>query len=405
MSGNRDKTVALVDPIWIGHHPTYFAQFAVSFLRQGARVVAVCPDPREARMEMVELAGEEKVAERVVFRTIDLGRQSFFKDRFEGDPVRTPLRWKRAANVLDEVEVTTGWTVDLVYFPYLDSYLRFLPVPAAPDILLGRKWSGLYLRNHHHGEADSLKQKLSLLGKGDALLRSELCIGYGVLDERFIPQMERFSGKEVSLVPDMANMLMPEEPVPLALEILRKAAGRKVIGIIGLERRKGILTLLKAAELSELRGLPYFFACCGRIVKGEFSEDEWKWIENLVKSSSNLHLDLEADRIHFQPVFNSVFSTFDVVWAAYENFPGSSNTLTKAAFFSIPSLASEGGCVGARVKAYDTGEAIPQGNVEKALEAIGRLADDPPAGRYAEFGETHSIRRLDQLLGELLDKL
>ena len=35
------KTVALVDPLWVGHHPMYFSQFTASFLRLGAFVIGI----------------------------------------------------------------------------------------------------------------------------------------------------------------------------------------------------------------------------------------------------------------------------------------------------------------------------------------------------------------------------
>lgn len=404
MNSGKDKTVAVIDPIWVGHHPMYFAQFAASFLRQGAKVIALCPEPDDARRELEEIVDAEVVGRSVVFKKLELGRRSFFGDRFEGDPLRTSLRWKQAAEVLDRAEEEAGG-VDFVYFPYLDTYLRFLPVPLVPEILLGRKWSGLYLRNHHHAGAASVKKSLVVLGKGDALLRSGSCLGVGVLDERFIPQMESHSGKDVRLFPDFTNMALPEKPTVLAEEIRAKASGRKIVGIIGLERRKGILTLLAAAEKAHLRGLSYFFACCGRIFRQEYSREEWDRIVLLSRSLPNLHLDTEAGRIPSEAEFNSLFSIFDIAWAAYENFQGSSNTLGKAAYFGIPCLGSEGGCIGGRLKAYGTGLTIPEGDAERALEAICSMAENPPRGRYEEFRGQNSIQRLDELLAELLAKV
>jgi len=406
MKRHEGKRVAIVDPIWVGHHPMYFAQFAASFLRHGMDVIAACPDPDDARRELVSLVGEETVSVRVIFKKLDAAKRSFFGGRYEGDPLRTAMRWKHAADVISGAEKEAGGAVDLVYFPYLDAYLRFLPLAIAPEILLGRRWSGLYLRNHHHGNSPSWQQRLVMLGKGDALLRSGSCAGVGVLDERFIPQMEKHSGKRVRLFPDFTNTTLPENPTALAMEVRRKAEGRKIIGIIGLERRKGILTLLRTANLAEDRGLSFYFVCGGRIFQEEFTPDEWAWIRTFAGNGhSNVHLDLSAERLPSEEDFNSLFSTFDIAWAAYENFQGSSNTLGKAAAFEIPCLASEGGCVGERIKVYGNGLTIPQGDEESALSAISRMADQPPAGRYEDFRKDHSIERLDDLLGELLDGL
>ena len=47
MSPSDRCTVALVDPVWVGHHATYFRAFIESFLEAGARVVALCPKPED----------------------------------------------------------------------------------------------------------------------------------------------------------------------------------------------------------------------------------------------------------------------------------------------------------------------------------------------------------------------
>ncbi|HVJ44781.1 MAG TPA: hypothetical protein VM511_00235, partial [Luteolibacter sp.] len=119
MKGNGEKLVAVIDPIWVGHHPMYFAQFAAAFLRQGARVIAACPDPDDARRELVELVGGEEVSGKVIFRRLETAQRSFFNGRFEGDPLRTAMRWKQAADAIDEGEDEAGKAADLVYFPYL----------------------------------------------------------------------------------------------------------------------------------------------------------------------------------------------------------------------------------------------------------------------------------------------
>ena len=219
MTLEKGKTVALVDPLWIGHHPMYFSQFTASFLRNGARVIAICPEPQAALRDLlqtVDAETAESLRTRVHFHQLPVGKRSFFNGRFEGDPARTFSRWKTAADTLADAEAASGMTADLVYFPYLDSYLRFLPFAAIPKFLLKRPWSGLYLRNHHHGETPSLKKSLRLLAKGDAILRSDLCRGIGVLDERFIPAMKKLCGIQITAYPDVTQAGLPAEPFPLA---------------------------------------------------------------------------------------------------------------------------------------------------------------------------------------------
>lgn len=411
------KTVALVDPLWIGHHPMYFSQFTASFLRLGAYVIGLCPDPTDA-FQAARTAAVTSVADfdrRVSMHHLASGKRSWFRGRFEGDPLRTFQRWKRAADALYEAEQATGRQVDLVFFPYLDSYLRFLPFPSVPGLTLNRPWSGLYLRNHHHGEKPSLKASLRLLAKGDALMRCPLSRGIGVLDERFIEPIQRRTGKAVHAFPDVTDASLPDRPYALAEEIRRKAAGRKIIGLIGLERRKGMLNLLRvAAKARELR-LPWYFACAGRFQRGEYSAEEQSLLDQVARQAAageidNVHFNPAAGRIPEEADFNSIFTTFDVAWAAYEGFEGSSGTLGKAAAFNIPCIATAGECIGHRVEGYRTGLTIPEGDSDRALEAIRRILDGrdwedrPLTGDYARFRDDHGIARLETLLGGLLQR-
>ena len=411
------KTVALIDPLWTGHHPMYFSQFTASFLRSGAKVIGLCPEPESAMRDLLESVDAETaatLASRVYLHQLPAGGRSFFKGRFEGDPVRTFSRWKRASDVLADAEAHCGFKTDLVYLPYLDSFLRFLPFAAIPRLLLNRPWSGLYLRNHHHGESPSPGKSLRMLAKGDAILRSDLCRGIGVLDERFIPEMERFTSRNIIAYPDVTQGGVSDSPYKAALEIESKARGRKIIGIIGLERRKGFLTLLQTSILARKQGLPYYFVCAGTQSLSQFALEEQELIQSLSRGIAsgevdNLHLDPTAGRIPNESDYNSLFNIFDVAWAAYEGFQGSSGTLSKAALFEIPCIASAGECVGLRVERYRMGITIPEGNAEAALAAISHLvaANDrqgkPLSPRFADYREDHSQARLDRILAALLE--
>lgn len=416
MTMSNGKIVALIDPLWSGHHPMYFSQFAASFLRCGARVIGLCPEPAAAFEDLSRSVAENTTSELrnlVHYARLSTGKRSFFNGRFEGDPVRTFARWRTAADTLAEAEAVSGMRADLVYFPYLDSYLRFLPFSHMPGILLNRPWSGLYLRNHHHGEIPSLVKSLRLLAKGDAILRSKFNLGVGVLDERFVPQMEKLIGKPVTAYPDVTQDGLPAEPFPLALEITRIASGRKIIGMIGLERRKGFLTLLRTAQLANHRNLPFYFVCAGALNRGEYSIDEREEIDSISRGISsgeiqNLHFDPQLGRIRSEIDFNSLFASFDIAWAAYEGFHGSSGTLSKAALFEIPCLATAGECIGDRVVKYGIGIAITEPDPEHALAALPRLVSHTDSDgqtlalRFGEYRDQHSLARLDRILGDLL---
>lgn len=412
MTDFQGKTVALIDPLWNGHHPMYFNQFTGSFLRCGARVIGLCPDPAAARRNLQATGNADAWKAKTCFHPLPTGKRSFFNGRFEGDPVRTFDRWRKAADALADAEAASGWRADLVYFPYLDSYLRFLPFPQVPDVILNRPWSGLYLRNHHHGESPTWRKSLRLLAKGDAILRSQTSLGIGVLDERFIRPINHLTRRPVTAYPDVTEGGLPESEFPLATGIRAKANGRKIVGIIGLERRKGLLTLLRTAALAREAGLPIYFVCAGTFPPSDFTPAEREEILGAAAGIAsgavdNLHFDPTAGRIGAEADFNSLFASFDIAWAAYEKFQGSSGTLSKAALYEIPCVATAGECIGQRIERYQMGLTIPEGSALDALAAICRLAgldESAPIARplYQEYRDDHSLARLDAILARLL---
>ena len=417
MTPPNGKTVALIDPLWIGHHPMYFCQFTASFLRTGANVIGLCPEPAAALRDLQRALGEpsaSQIQNRVFFHELPTGKRSFFNGRFEGDPFHTFLRWKNAADHLADAEALSGMTADLVFFPYLDSYLRFLPFATIPRFLLNRRWSGLYMRNHHHGERSSPFNSLRLLAKGDRVLKSKLCEGIGVLDERFIPAMEKRYKTKVVAFPDVTQANLPDQPSAISVRIKHQAAGRKIIGLIGLERRKGFFTCLRVAELARERGLPYYFVASGMMNLREFTMPEQEKIRFTIRQIAaceidNFHFDPTSSRIPDEADYNSLFTTFDIAWAAYEGFHGSSGTLSKAAAFHIPCIATAGECVGQRVEKFNLGLTVPEADPEQALAAIPHLLAGtdrdgcPLSHRFEEYRLHHSQKLLDQILSDLLE--
>lgn len=405
------KTVVLADTRWAGHHQTYLLELTAALLRCGVRIILMCAHPELIceRLLAAEIEFTEQRLRGIVFESANRSVVSKSRDH---DPFTTIQRWQRTGKLIREFEASSGWKADMVFLPYLDSYLRFLPLGFAPDILLGLPWSGLYFRNHHLAHAHS---PLTLAAKGDYLLRSSSCLAVCVLDERFNDRIADISGgKQVIDFPDMTDETAPTEVVPEAAEIRKLAAGRKIIGLISMEKRKGLLTLLKTALAAKEAGKPWFFAATGPIVKETFSADELAFCDEIKGrvdrgELDNLYFNTSGARIPDGAVYNSIFTSFDVVWAAYEEFEGSSNALTKASRFHIPILATAGQCIGGRVERYHMGSTFPEGQVTGCVEAIGKILEtdhsDAPAADFASYHAKHSRARLDEILRELIAKV
>jgi hypothetical protein len=394
-------TIALADTRWVGHHPTYFREFAGSLRRLGLFVIALCPQPEDLAAADTLHAARLEAPNGGLLTPLD------------NDPASTLVRWWATRRALDDAEDACGRRADLVFFPYLDSYLRFLPSPGVPDLVLGRPWSGLYFRNQHLGHlSGSPGARFKQLAKGDRLLRSRRALPLvGVLDERFNDDLARQYGRTALPFPDITDETPPNGPVPLAETLRALARGRPIIGLAGsLEKRKGLLTLLRTAEASAAAGDDWFFAAVGTFADETFTAEERAWIETLRhRLSDSVFLDMSRQRIPDGAPYNTIFSAFDVSWAAYEGFQGSSNTLTKAALFEKPVVATAGECIGARVETHTLGATFPECDHAAARDAIARVLAEEGTGQARRGHDTyrrfHSRAHLDTTFAKLIDSL
>ncbi|GHC43636.1 hypothetical protein [Roseibacillus persicicus] len=405
------KTVVLADPRWDGHHPTYFFEFTASLLRLGHRVMGLCREPGEFESEVRQICKRMDLDfdTRVIVGQLDDPDKAYFRPGQDHDPVSTVVRWNCLKKAIDTASKASGAKVDFVFLPWLDSYLRFQPSTKLAN-KLGVPWSGLYFRNHHFGGTLSSVRKAA---KGDRSLRNPNCVAVGILDERFSEAMAHETGKKIIAFPDITNENPPEVPSPFALEVIKQAAGRKIIGMVSLEKRKGFLTMLKIAEAVAGRE-DWFFVAAGKYAKETCSEEEQAYctaIQAKVDSGelNNLYLQLPGERVNDGADFNSLIKVFDVIYAAYEDFEGSSNALTKGAIFERPLIATKGECVGGRVEEFGMGLTIEQGSVAEGEQAIRKvLAGEDWEGkelkkRYADYHALHDRKRLDEVFAELLE--
>lgn len=400
-------TVALVDPVWIGHHATYFRAFIDALIDAGARVIAVCPKPTDLD-DLVERHGPDLA----VGLLDDPGDSRLLPGR-EHDPLLTWQRWKLAKEAVDHMEAQSGWRANFVFFAWLDSYLRFMCSASLADRVIGRPWTGLYFRNQH-----LIDQNSSLLGslkrrlKGDFVMRSRDCRLVSTVDEHTLSPMEQYSGKPVLLMPDITDETPGDPEVPIARAIRDQAKGRKVIGIVGLEKRKGFLTLLRTARRAAELGEPWFFAFTGVLWWKTLSSSEHEWLQKYLEDPpDNIYLDPDAGLVPDGAYYNGIAQTFDVFFAAYLNsiYNGSSNVLTKASMLERPVIVTEGACLEERTQAFQLGVAVPEDDTEACVKAIRHLLEgQDEAGqtlkpRYRDYFEQHSHARLRENMGAMIE--
>jgi glycosyltransferase involved in cell wall biosynthesis len=406
----RRPLIALADPLWIGHRETYCREFVRSLDRLGADIIALCPEP--AKLEALPLAS----AHLHTGVLTEPARLPFLK-RLHQDPINTHLRWRRLSHALQAAEKQAGRRADFLFLPWLDSYLRASMHGKLALARMPTPWAGLYFQPYHLAEMNPPHGAPPLLraaAKGDALLRSPSCRAVATLDETIRPALEQVSRKPVLLFPDITDETAPDKNTPFAKRIREKANGRKVIGLIGMEPRKGVVTLLKAADVARAQGQPWLFVVAGKSCFPMYSETERRFIEEHIARSragapdGNVLFPEEFDAIPDGAAYNGVMDSFDVLFVAYHDFLGSSNVLTKSSILKKPVVSTDLGCMAHRTKAYDLGLTIPQGDAAACCAAIERVLQgvrwdgQPLRPRHADYHAGHSRAALDQSMNQVI---
>jgi hypothetical protein len=185
------------------------------------------------------------------------------------------------------------------------------------------------------------------------------------LDEAAIQQYrEAFPAKQFAFLPDITETDLPPEPTALAVEIKRRAAGRRIVfmgGSIGKQKNlEKWIELILSADPKK-----WFFVQIGRINRNNLTPADEQALGR-IKQQPPENLYVYADYLPDETSFNSIIETADVIFAVYRDFYRSSNMLAKAAYFEKPVLVADRGLMGERVTQYGIGLAV----VPDSLAAI-----------------------------------
>ena len=424
------KTIALVDTDWLGHHATFFKNYTRALLELGYRVLAFCPDPEDlhqwATSHIGDRLGKEsknlyiyklvrpkdknfglrmsyKLLRELDKKLIKLGVDSYFKDILS---LETIQYWRDASIALDKAVLELGEKPDLVFFAMLDYYLSKWISPSQISQIFPYQWSGLYFYPRHLRLATSQQGKVDGSWQPDNLLNSSLCQSVALLDEGVVEKLsQRIASKPIVVFPDITNEAEPDSEYYLVKELKEKAKGRKIIGLFGtLDKRKGILTLLSAAE--KLKEKEYFFILAGKLWLSTFSFQEQKLLKKIIKSSPSNCLFYLDSFIPDGGKMNGLLSACDILMLAYEKFPHSSNMLIKAAILQKQVVVSEGYCMAERTNKYRLGLTIPEGDVLELIRAIEYMSQKEGAKLDSDFAglrKEHSYERLLEAFEEIIN--
>ncbi|MFE4107084.1 glycosyltransferase family 1 protein [Almyronema epifaneia] len=399
------KTIALVETnSGNGHHLTYLRLFTKVLLEQSCQVMAFYPQPQD----LTDWVDEQCPAYRDRLWVFEMHKQPRRRLPLLGavpEPVAVIERWQHLARSVRDAAEQIGLSPDLVFLNWLDNYLSHYLTHHIVDYIFPYNWSGIYFRPGILRFGQRSLAKLSEPLAHYAVARSHRCRALTLLNEELVADLQKELGKPVIAFPDITDEIPPRSDYPLAQKIRQQAGDRKIIGLIGsLSKRKGILTLLEVARRSLEEN--WFFVFAGQLDESMFHQEfdqcfpeEFQQISQIKQappSNCYFHFDLIPDGY----AFNSLIDTCDVLFAAYENFPYSSNLLTKAAVFHKPIIVSEGYCMAARIEQFRFGVTIPEGDVAACIAALHYLCDRPEQALHElqpDFEGYHKLHSPDQV--------
>lgn len=367
-------TVALVDAAWSGHHRGYFRAFLSALLARGHRVVAACPRPDQlgAHTHSPQVHPIHFESPRAPRRV--LGRMP---------ETLTALRhWTALAGALRHAR----WPIDHVFLAVADPFLaRYVPA-SLPAHLLGTSWSGLVLNARDlrfPSHQAHRRPRLALLAGATAV---------ATLDEGLHGRLREVAQRPVVLFPDfLASDTVPDQTAKRAVH--RASRGRPVAVLAGaLTPRKGLLHFLRAA-----RTMPdWHFVVAGQVFLNMFSAAERALIVRTLTRGRRVQYIRQLS----DATFHGVLSAADVIWAAYDAFPSSSNMLTWASRVRARVVVRPGALLAERVEAHQLG-AVLHGDaptdIRRAFERALRAA--PTWDHYAA---THARAHVEPALHAMM---
>lgn len=395
------KKIVLINVSVNGHHLSFARTFSKILLEQGYKVCCAIPEPDKVQNWVAENC-REKLS---FLSTVPYKPENSFGN---GEKYRHTLhvlkRWKQDAGLIRKIEKESGEKTDFVFYAWVDYQLaQYIPAGILNKIFPW-KWSGLYFHPYHLRQTDLFLNRKAVWRDMDAVFLSKNCIAVAIHDASIAQKFAKRIGKPVFHFAETADSTPPDYSYPLAAHIQEKAKERIVVGMIGCEKHKGTLTLMRAVKQADPQ--KYFFVFAGILPEHSYTKEEWWEIQQFIHSKP------ENCFFHFEPIpegaaYNAVFSSFDIIYLVYDNFISSSNRLTKVAIFQRLVLASDTYCVGDDVRKYNLGLAIPPQNPEAVLQGLQKLRcriekKDFPFEQWKQYAALNSEEKLAESFREML---
>lgn len=178
--------------------------------------------------------------------------------------------------------------------------------------------------------------------------------------------------KYFEYLPDVTESSVPATQSAFAIEIQRRAAGRKIVfmgGTIG--SNKNLSQWFEV--IGQANAADWFFVQLGEVHEQNLSPEDLAAYQHALSSKPE-NLLIHAEYLPDEQQFNEVIALSDVLFAVYRKFSISSNMPGKAAAFDKPILVAEGYLMASRVKQYQIGLAVKEDDAAQMLQALTDLS-------------------------------
>jgi glycosyltransferase involved in cell wall biosynthesis len=274
------------------------------------------------------------------------------------------------------------------------------------QFLFGYPWVGLYFNSRFFRLPGTRIPYDGGFACPERFVSLPSCKGIAVADPWIVESMEALAGpgKRVVVFPDFTDTSHDPDS-GLALKIRALAGKRPIVSLVGhLQRTKGLVAFTAALQRPELSEA--FFFLGGEVYWGEIDSSNRELLLKTWEDAPNLYCHLQY--LSSESCLNAVINVSDVIFAAYSDFPNTSNIMTKAALLRKPVLVSEGHLMADLTRQYHLGEVLPEGDVDAIAGALQKMISDPylahaeENGRWLDFSQKYSADRLKLALQELL---
>lgn len=385
--------VILIDWENGGHNAQYIAGFALALHGLGYNIaILCCPELGSQVKPLIEqISRSDRVRYYEVAFPHHLPIRPASLQRF----IREKGLQQRITRQIIKAELDFGCRARLIFFCCI--YEHSIAINRLIVKSISRSFSGMYLHPKQFVEDNSSEAGKHLYS---FLLHPRL-ESLTVLSEDLSDKMLRTIKKDVVVFPDIANGDVVTDH-PLRRRLRRFAGSSPLIVLAGhLNPWKGAGTLARVALSREAK--KYSFAFVGKLPVHLYKPVDQDAIIACMHESENALFHTE--NIRDGAPYNAILEAADIVFASFDDFPFSSNTLTKCAILEKPIIVSDGGLMAKRVRDYQLGEIVPQRSPSRTIAAIDSLCNSSrnSTPRWRDYRIAHGQETLALQWKKLLE--